>query len=111
MPSWPAFGSSLAVLSVRGGLPPTGASFHPPHPVDGKVGHVQVEHRRLGRRVGNDRTDRHGGDLGGTVPALVGECLVTALALTPQPVTAWLTATPVRPPLRAVRAAPMVPEW
>ena len=28
----------------------------------------------------------------------------------PNPVTAWLTATPDTPPLRAVSAAPMVPE-
>ena len=30
---------------------------------------------------------------------------------TPNPATAWLTATPLIPPLRAVRAAPTVPEW
>ena len=30
---------------------------------------------------------------------------------TPYSVTAWLTATPLVPPLRAVSAAPTVPEW
>ena len=29
----------------------------------------------------------------------------------PQPVTAWLTATPVIQAVLAVKAAPMVPEW
>ena len=30
---------------------------------------------------------------------------------TPNPMTDWLTAMPLMPPLRAVRAAPTVPEW
>ena len=30
---------------------------------------------------------------------------------TPKPTTDWLTAMPLYPPLRAVSAAPTVPEW
>ena len=48
--------------------------------------------------------------------AAVSHCWLASISShpwpsTPKPATLWLTATPLMPPLRAVRAAPTVPEW
>ena len=100
------------MATVRGGSRPTVGVAPAGDLVERQVGHVDVDDDRLGGRRGEDGAD----DLARPTVAAVSQCWSAIISSqpwpsTPNPATAWLTATPLMPPLRAVSAAPTVPEW
>ena len=111
LPSWPGFGSRCAATSARGGMVPTSVSRQPFSSSSGRFGTLTFS---TTGSAGRSRT-RPPTTAAATDAAVGHSCAASTSSQpwpsTPRSATSWLTATPEMPPLRAVIAAPTVPEW